>query len=307
MTWPARNLPSMSALRAFDAVARHGSLWQAAQELHRTPSAISHQLRFLERELGLELTERDGKGIELTPFGRRYAQEVRTALGLIAQAAEIADDVQLHGRLTISCTPGFATFWLCNHLSDFRSLYPLVRIKLVTPRRLDDVSDPESDVFIAFGAGSWPNHWSELLARVEFTPICSPVLLNANNIHTPEDLTRLTLLHLNDFHDWSLWFGTYGLPMPDPENSIVFSDVYLAQAAAIAGQGVAMGDDIVCGRALTDGDLVRPFDSTIKSPESYFLVCERHKLDQPIVSAFCNWLKASLTESRQLLRSRQHE
>lgn len=303
MTWPSRTLPSMSALRALDAVARLGSLWQAAQELHRTPSAVSHQLRFLEEELGLALTERDGKGIELTPFGRRYAQEVRMALGMIAQAAEMADDMQLQGRLTISCTPGFATFWLCNHLSEFRSLYPLVRMKIITPRRLDDVSDPDADVFIAFGPGNWPNHWSELLAEVEFTPICSPALLNTNGgIQTPEDLVNLPLLHLRDFSDWALWLGAYGLSTPAPENGIVFSDVYMAQAAAIAGQGVAMGDDIVCGKALTDGQLVRPFERTIKSPDSYYLVCDRHKFDQPITNAFCDWLKVSLLETRQLLR-----
>ncbi|WP_170984334.1 LysR substrate-binding domain-containing protein [Rhodoligotrophos defluvii] len=327
MPWPARTLPSMSALRAFDAVARHGAIWAAARELGRTPSAISHQLRFLEKELGAPLFARVGKVITLTPFGRRYAEEVHRALRLIARAADAADDVELRGSLTISCTSGFATFWLCGHLSDFRSLYPHVRLRIVTPRRLDDVSDPEADVFIAFGRGAWPDHWSELLARVEFSPVCSPGLLNAltasssevdtgsreenatkqqlgadprfgekrkraGGLRLPEDLARLTLLHLHDHNDWALWLGKLGLPMPPPETGIVFSDIYLAQAAAIAGQGIAMGDDIVCGRALADGLLVRPFEHAIPSPDAYYLVCERERLDQPAVSAFRSWLRA---------------
>lgn len=292
-------LPSMNALRAFDAVARHGSIWKAAQELNLTRSAISHQLRFLERDLGLELTERDGKGIELTHFGRLYAREVRKALGIIAQAADMADDVQLQGRFCISCTPGFATFWLCNQLAEFHRLYPLVRLKIVTPRRLDDVSDPEADIFISFGSGSWPHHWSELLTEVEFTPFCSPALLNARGgVEGPRDVARFGLLHLQDYDDWARWLAAAGVPMPEAGHSVIFSDMYLVQSAAIAGQGMAMGDDIVCGKALADGLLVRPFSLAIKSPESYYLVSEHHKLQHPIARAFRDWLKASLAETR---------
>ena len=300
MSWPSRKLPSMSALRALDAVARQGTLWAAGRELNRTPSAVSHQMRFLEQELGAPLFSRAGQSIELTPFGRRYAEEVHKALDLIAHAAELIDDAQLSGALTISCTPGFATFWLCGHLNEFRSLYPLIRLRLVTPRRLNDVSDPDADVFIAFGSGSWPNRSAELLANVAFAPICSPSLLNAYRLRSPEDLAGVTLLHLHDYEDWAMWLGARGLPLPPPEQGIILSDIYLAQAAAIAGQGIAMGDDIVCGQALADGLLVRPFEEAIPSPDAYFLVCERDRREHPVISAFCNWLKASLSAHRPI-------
>lgn len=107
------HLPSIKALRALEAVGRLGSVRRAAEELHLTRSAVSHQLRFLEAELGFPLTEREGRGVLLTPRGERYAREVRAALRALARAGEQTAEADLAGKLTVSCTPGFATYWLC--------------------------------------------------------------------------------------------------------------------------------------------------------------------------------------------------
>lgn len=276
---------------------------QAAQELNRTSSAISHQLRLLESELGLTLTEREGRGISLTPAGRRYAQEIRAALSVIALAAESSADTRLHGRLTISCTPGFAAYWLCGHLHEFRAAYPLVRLKIVTPRAYDDVSDIEADVFIAFGGGDWPNHRAELLREVAFAPICSPAFIHEHGgIREPRDLLAMPLLHLVDHGDWERWFTANGLSTSATDNGIVFSDAYLVQAAAIAGQGVALGDNALSGRHLADGQLIRPIDRVIKLPEAYYLVCDPRKRSLPAVNAFCGWLKNNLLETSKPAR-----
>ena len=118
-------------------------------------------------------------------------------------------------------------------------------LHILTPRRLDDVSNPDADAFIAFGLGNWPNHAVDLLCEIEFTPLCSPSLLNKlGGLSKPQDVLRSNLLHLGDFEDWSRWFSATRVENPDPEGGIVFSDMNLVFSAAIAGQGIAMGDEL---------------------------------------------------------------
>jgi len=296
-------IPSTQALRALDSFARHGSVWRAADELHLTRSAVSHQLRLLERDLGFELLQRVGKGVTLTARGRRYASDVRKALAVLGDAGVQHGSKGIGGSFSVSCTPGFASLWLCTQIAGFQDIYPDVSLSILTPRRLDDVSNPDADVFISFGIGNWPNHAVELLCDIEFTPLCSPSLLNRlGGLSRPEDVLRSNLLHLGDFEDWSRWFAATGVENPDPESGIVFSDMNLVFSSAIAGQGIAMGDELTSRKALDEGRLVRPFDIAIKSPRSYFLVTERAKAEHPIANAFGGWLKSRLGETEAGIR-----
>jgi len=291
------HLPSIQALRALDSFARLGSVWRAAEELNLTRSAVSHQLRHLERELEFTLLQRRGRGVALTARGRRYAGDVRRALVAIGEAAARQDDRGIAGPLTVSCTSGFASLWLCPLIGDFQRRYPEVALRIVTPRQLGEVTNPEADVFIAFGDGSWPNRKVELLSEVRFTPLCSPMLLNqAGGFEKPADLLKAPLLHLVDFEDWTRWFALAGVELGDPETGIVFSDMNLVLAAMTAGQGIAMGDDLTCGRALAAGRIVRPFELAIKSMRAYYLVMEHQKSGQPAAGAFCDWLRGRLAD-----------
>ena len=296
-------VPSTQALRALEAFASTGSVWQAAEQLHLTRSAVSHQLRTLERDLGFDLLKRDGKGASLTPQGKRYAAEVRKALLMLGDAAIQYGDKGIRGALTISCTPGFASLWLCTHVAEFKLLYPDVALRVVTPARLDDVSHPDVDAFIAYGDGAWPRCAVDLLSEVEFTPLCSPVLLNEiGGLGAPEDLFRTLLLHLNDHEDWMRWFAAAGMAAPGLAEGVVFSDMNLVVAAASAGQGVALGDELTCGQALRTGRLVRPFDLAIRSDQAYYLVTEHHRGGHPAFHAFSEWLRSRLAQTAILLR-----
>lgn len=289
-------IPSTQALRALDSFARHGSVWRAADELNLTRSAVSHQLRLLERDLGFDLLERVGKGVVLTPRGRHYANDVRKALTVLTDATGRHAGKGVGGTFTVSCTPGFASLWLCTNIGAFQRQYPEVALNIVTPRRLDEVSNPEVDMFIAFGDGNWPNRAVELLCEVEFTPLCSPALVNRiGGVSKPADLLRATLLHLVDTEDWSRWLAMAKVENPNPDAGIVFSDMNLVMSAAIAGQGIALGDDLTGRRALIDGRLVRPFERSIKSPRAYFLVHEHAKSDHPVLDAFVSWITAQLS------------
>lgn len=123
--------PSMTALRALDAVARLGSVSEAATELNLTPSAISHQIKSLEQTLGFALTERTGRNIRITWQGERYARDIHGLLANILEAGQRFDGQQVSGRLCISSPAGFATYWLCTHIADFQALYPQVELHLI--------------------------------------------------------------------------------------------------------------------------------------------------------------------------------
>ncbi|UDL94611.1 MULTISPECIES: LysR substrate-binding domain-containing protein [Lichenihabitans] len=297
-------VPSTQALRALDCFARHGSVWRAAEELHLTRSAVSHQLRFLEQDLGFDILKRAGKGVTLTPQGMRYAADVRRALTLLGDAAVQYGDKGIRGSLTVSCTPGFASLWLCTHLAEFKQLYPDVVLRIVTPPRLDDVSNPEVDAFIAYGdGGAWPRHAVELLSEVEFTPLCSPALLNRiGGLTDPLDVFRAVLLHLDTYDDWSRWFQAAGAtPLPF-EQGVTFSDMNLVLAATTAGQGIAMGDELTCRQALETGQLVRPFDLGIRSSRAYYVVTEHHRTGNAAMQAFSDWLRSRLVQTASVLR-----
>lgn len=292
-------IPSTQALRALDSFARHGSVWRAADELHLTRSAVSHQLRLLERDLGFDLLQRIGKGVALTPRGQRYAADVRKALTVLGDAGAQNSGAGVGGSFGISCPPGFASMFLCTHIGEFQQMYPDVALSVLTPRRLDDVSNPEADAFIAFGVGNWPNRAVELLCEVHFTPLCSPTLLNKiGGFSKPADVLRANLLHLSDTEDWARWLALSKVENPDTEGGIFFSDMNLVFSAAIAGQGIALGDELTGRRALSEGRLVKPFEASVPSPRAYYLVFEHAKAGHPVLNAFSDWLRAKLSESR---------
>ncbi len=291
-------IPSTQALRALESFARHGSVWRAAEELHLTRSAVSHQLRLLERDLGFELLERVGKGVALTARGRRYAHDVHKALTMLGDAGAQHSGGGIGGSFRISCTPGFASLWLCTNITAFQDMYRHVSLTIQTPRRLDDVSNPDADAFIAFGDGNWPNKSVELLCDVQFTPLCSPSLLNKmGGLTRPADVLRMNLLHLNSHEDWGRWLSLVKVENADPAGGITFSDMNLVFSAAIAGQGIAMGDELTGRRALSEGRLVRPFDIAIPAQRSYYLVVDYAKSDHPVLPAFRDWLRSSLAEA----------
>ena len=130
-----KRIPSTQALRALDSFTRHGSVWKAADELNLTRSAVSHQLRLLERDLGFQLLNRIGTRIELTEQGLGYALDVRKALNTIAGSAVRHANRGVSGSINVCCTPGFASSWLCSHVSSFRESHPDVRLSISTPMR----------------------------------------------------------------------------------------------------------------------------------------------------------------------------
>jgi len=287
----------MNTLEALDTLARLGSVWEAAEELGISRSGVSHRLAMLEEILGFELTSRAGTGVALTVRGKRYADEVRKSLALLANAREEHANRYIEGALRVSSTAGFSSMWLCKHIATFHAEHPNIWLQIVSASELDEVTDPQVDLFIAFGDGKWPKHWVRHLYDVEFTPMCSPALLNSpGGLHRPSDVLRFPLL-MRRWDDWQHWLGVCGIEAPKRSAGIGFSDMILVQTAAIAGQGIMLGDETTCAGALAGGQLVSPFSVTINSQRGYYLVRHRHKRASQPTLAFIRWLTALLART----------
>ena len=283
----------MHALSALEAFARLGSVWQAAEELGVTRSAISHRLGMLEQIVGFDVVRRSGKGIALTARGKRYVQDVRKSLQMLAGAQTEVSGAPLDGVLRISSTPGFASMWLCNHIGSLYAEHPGLRLEIQTTGELAEVSAADVDVFIVFGDGVWPRHVVRHLYDVEFQPMCSPALLSMRGgLAEPADALRFPLLHLRQPDDWIQWLAANGIGFPERNAGITFSDMMLVQRAAIAGQGIMMGDEVTCAGALASGQLVSPFSVRIRLPGGYYLVRDRRKPVSRAILAFTRWLDA---------------
>lgn len=296
-------IPSTQALRALVSFARHGTVWQAAEELNLTRSAVSHQLRMLERDLDFHMLNRVGTRVELTAQGRAYASDVRQALLAISGSAARNVGRGVAGSLTVSCAPGFASSWLCNKIARFVSTNPDVALSIITPRRLGEVSNPDVDVFITYGSGEFAEMESEHILDVVTSPVCSPAMVNRlGGMPEPLDVLRLGLLHLSDYNDWALWFSSVGIDPGLAATGVVFSDMHLVYSAALAGQGVALGDVILSEDAMNSGQLVRPFDQEVRSPKAYYMAVPYAMIDSPTVIAFRNWLRAERAQGFPLAR-----
>ena len=296
-------IPSTQALRALESFARHGTVWQAADELNLTRSAVSHQLRMLERDLDFKMLSRVGTRVELTPQGRAYAEDIRHALLAISGSAARNTGRGVAGSLTVSSAPGFAAGWLCNKVGRFTAAYPEVALTIVTPRRLGEVNNPDVDLFITYGKGDYPGMQVEHVLDVVSTPVCSPTMVNRlGGMPDPDDVLRLGLLHLFDYRDWAAWFQAMDIDPGRAATGVVFSDMHLIYTAALAGQGIAMGDVVLCEDAMKSGNLVRPFEQTVRSPRAYYMAIPLAMAENPTVEAFRSWLRAERAQSPALTK-----
>ena len=249
-----RRIPSTQALVALESFARLGVVRKTAEELNLTRSAVSHQLRLLERDLGFALFERAGTGIVLTSHGRAFANDVRDGLSLIRASAVRNAGRDLSGQLVISCTPGFAASWLSPRIDRFRAVCPDVSLSITTPRQLDDISNSDADIFIVFKEKEANPDQAELLKEVAFTPLISPVLSNRiGGVQVPQDVWRCDLLHLSGRDDWNAWLELAGLPASDARSGVMFTDMNLVFNAAINAQGIVLGDDFIFREAMAGG------------------------------------------------------
>ncbi len=284
----SKRLPSLNALRVFVAVARSGGVSRAAEELNLTHSAVSHQIRSLQSELGVTLFEKSGRGLMLTEQARAYVQRIESAFKEIEEATL---DVTTHNRhrLRISTIPSFAARWLLPRLGDFIATCPDVDVEVQSSHRAADVKGGEVDIGIRFDTGPHPGLYSERLMRDWLFPVCSPEFAKKYALCDTSGIDGVPLMH-SEREPWSSWFPAAGIVADEPEHGILFNDSALMLQAAAAGQGLCPARQSIVYDELQSGRLVRPFSTYVESPFSYFFVCRREKLAAPPIAAFRTWI-----------------
>jgi LysR family glycine cleavage system transcriptional activator len=288
-----RRLPPLSALRPFEAAARLESFSRAADELHLTHGAVSHQVRALEEHIGTPLFARHGKRVSLTPVGRAFAERVRAALDEIALAAETARPARREGRLAVSVIPSFASRWLMPRLIRFMEAHPKIDLSVSATIALADFTRDEVDVAIRFGVGPWPGLVCEKFLDDEYFPVVSPKLKGVARLKSPRDLLGMRIMR-EDRDYWARWFEAAGVALDQPLEGPLFNDSTHSLQAAARGEGVALARRSIIGEDLERGTLKRVFAVSAPCRESYWFVSPKETANSASVKAFREWVKGEL-------------
>ncbi len=287
----------MQALRAFEAAARERSLTRAAESLHVTHGAISHQIKALESDLGVPLVERAGRGIRLTDEGERFATGVRTAFAELTRAVEEITSLANPRVLRVSVVPSFAARWLLPRIGRFLTAHPDIDLDVSANMANVDFRRDDADVAIRYGFGAWDGVQTEHLLDDSFFPVCSPRIAGGVP-ERPADLARYPLLRA-DNEPWKPWFEAAGLDWPEPTRGPIFNDSSHIMQAAAEGQGIALGRATLLGNDERNGVLVRPFAVEAPAPRRFYLVYPPRSADSPKLAAFRAWLHAEIAADRK--------
>lgn len=286
-----RVLPPLSALRAFEAAARHRSAKRAADELSVTATAISHQLRTLEDWLGVPLFLRKPRQLELTAAGRALLGDVGSALDGIAAGVARLRAVPERRHVTLSTTPAVASRWLLPHVGRLGEQHPGLDLHVHVTHEPVALDGHSADIAIRYGSGRWPGLVAHKLFDNLFVPACSPAL----KLKRVQDLPRHRLLHFESCNarsapaGWATWQKLAKVRGLDPSAGPVFSDETHTISAAVAGQGVALMSRALIGDELRQGTLVCPFGPELKA-EPFHLVYPETRRGDPLVEAVRDWV-----------------
>ena len=290
-------LPSLTALRAFEAAARHTSFREAADELCVTHSAVSHQIKELERSLGVALFHRLSRRVALSDAGRLLFPIVRDAFDRIAEGAELTRRSIAAGELTVQVYVTVAVRWLIPRLHRFERASPDIRLRLSTTARgwafdLGNVdagivhAEPPLDPHVA--------HWP--LFQATLVPVVSPQLAPSREQGRAADALDHRWLRVigPGADDWASWLAATGLEGLAGRGSLLFDSYLLAIEAAIEGAGLALIPSFMIASELRSGRLVQPFGPRVPQSGGWYLACRRERAADPVIGRFRAWLEAEV-------------
>ena len=286
-------LPPLTALRAFDAAARHMSFAQAAAELNVTPAALSFQIKSLEDHLGQPLFHRLNRAVTLTEAGRALAPGTADGFAMLANAWRSARRLQNNSTLTVTAGPAFTAKWLAPRLYEFAQAHPDIELRFSAGLRIMDFDRDEIDVAIRFGYGPDPGLYAIPLAVEWVMPVMTPEL--ARRHPTPQSLKDAPLLFddsidfLRPKCDWQMWFRAVGIDF-NPTHGARFSQADHAVDAALAGAGIVLGRRALVIKDLSEGRLVAPFKTAISTKAHFRFLCPEGAENRPQVKAFRDWI-----------------
>lgn len=297
---PPSRLPPLSAIRAFEAAARHGSFTKAAEELGMTQAAVSYQVKLLEDRVGAPLFLRQPRKVVLSEAGKRLAPAVADAFQrLNAAFASLREN---DGNvLSVTAVNTVCTNWLVPRLGRFQSAHPSISVRLEISSRLVDFAQEDFDVGIRGGKGEWPGLKSHLLFPVNLTAVASPEFLKRHGpITKAEDLFNVTILDGKD-ECWDRWFAVAGITKMPPLKGagVEMPTQQMLGSAAIAGQGVALVTPALFDAELEEGRLVQVLPIVCSHNDTnYYLVYRDGRQNVPKIKAFRDWALAEVERDR---------
>ena len=284
-------LPSLRALRAFEASVRCGGFALAAAQLRLTPSAVSHQIKLLEEELGVTLFYRRHRKVEPTAAGRRYFVEVEAAFERIARATS---QVRSAARelLAVHAAPSFATLWLMPRLKQFYAAHPEIDVRVSATAEFIDLAASSFDVAIQYGTRPGSPLQAFTLTGEHVTPMASPALVDGPApLRAPNDLGEHLLIHSeNCLVPWSDWLREHHPAPLDLSRGPHFDRSYMSIAVAVEGLGVCLESTLLAQRDLALGRLVAPFADRVVPVAGHHVVVHRAKADQQKIRTFIDWI-----------------
>jgi len=307
-------LPSLNALKAFEAVSRHLNYARAAEELRVTPAAVKQLVSKLEEALGTQLVKRSGRGLELTSSGQSGCRMLASGFSQLRDAVDMMRAPDVRKRLIVSVEPSFATAWLVPRLESFRASNGEVDVLIDSSLKIVDVENGAADIAVRFGRAPQDNLVSHRLFDEQLCAFCSPSLASGpRKLKEIGDLQHATLLHwdLSDLSwahatkrwmGWQPWLAEVGADHVNSATGVRFSDYNLAVQAAIAGQGVVLGSLPVLHDLVETNLLTCPFRERVTTNIGYDLVTTRRALRRAEVQAFMDWIVAEATaQTAQIL------
>lgn len=296
MQIPRRLLPAIQELHAFEAVARTGSISEAARELDLTQSAVSRQIKSLEDQLGLDLFIREKQRIRLTLAGQSYARDIREALRRVSAASLAIRANPLGGTLNLGVLPTFATRWLLPRLPRFVARYPNINLNLFSRPTPLDFSLDSIDAAIHFGKPDWPDASFTPLFGEAVLPVGSPDLVKQTAIKSPSEIGKAPLLILLSRPDaWEQWLERQGAPATSV-HGMMFDQFEMLIQAARHGLGLALLPTFLIEQELTVGTLIPALPQAVTSAYGYHLVCPSERATYAPLVAFREWLASEVSD-----------
>lgn len=294
----ADKLPSLASIRAFECAARVGSFAQAASELGTTAASVSYHVRQLERQLGMTLFRRHAQRVELTQTGAVIAREAMNAFAALRASFVRAVAVD-ESRLALTTLPSFGTSWLTPRLGGFRKRHPQIALRLDVSGDAEDLNDGRFDAAIRNGHGRWPGLRAVKLLPSIFMPLCSPKLKSAAAaLSNPRRALEVPLLGRPDW--WTMWFRARGFhagPSRDQFGTSLAHE-HLDIAAAVAGQGIAIGSPLLFRAELDAGRLVTAHDFVGTDGRAFWFLYPAARQHSRKIAAFGEWIENEAAAAR---------